>query len=324
MILHKIITFLVSVIIVLFSYSQTKIKNTLKPEINFVNVGNHTELEVLDWGGKGKPVLLLAGLGATAHIYTDFAPQFTNTFHVYGLTRRGFGKSSQPSSGYDINTLVHDIVTVIDSLHIKKVILIGHSFAGQEVTKFASSYPERVEKVVYLDAAYDWTSMLTLFGESPEYPSTEKDFSSMENDKLYLKKVTGVLFPDDEMRASFTFDKDGKYIDNVSPDSIGMAIVKGLERPNYTLVKSPALAIYVRNETVNDLFPLYSTFDTTNKRKANSHFIVSKKFTETGEGAFTKEVKHGKVAEIKGANHYIFISNPVETAKLTLEFLSSK
>src|SRR6266851_3669720 len=59
----------------------------------FVTVEKGVRLEVLDWGGSGKPLVLLAGGGDTAHVFDDFAPKLTPSFHVYGITRRGFGES---------------------------------------------------------------------------------------------------------------------------------------------------------------------------------------------------------------------------------------
>jgi pimeloyl-ACP methyl ester carboxylesterase len=56
-------------------------------------------LEVLDWGGTGRSLVLLAGGGDTAHIFDDFAPKLTGDFHVYGITRRGFGELSLPRLG---------------------------------------------------------------------------------------------------------------------------------------------------------------------------------------------------------------------------------
>ena len=56
-------------------------------------------LHYLDFGGTGQPLVFLAGLGNTAHAYDDFAPAFTDRFHVVALTRRGFGESSHPDVG---------------------------------------------------------------------------------------------------------------------------------------------------------------------------------------------------------------------------------
>ena len=61
--------------------------------IQFVTVEKNVQLEVLDWGGQGKPIVLLAGGGNTAHVFDDFAPRLAANFHVYGITRRGFGAS---------------------------------------------------------------------------------------------------------------------------------------------------------------------------------------------------------------------------------------
>jgi non-heme chloroperoxidase len=73
--------------------------------VHFVTVDGNVKLEVLDWSGSGRPLMLLAGLGDTAHVFDDFAPKLANTYHVYGITRRGFGASSVPDSGYSADRL---------------------------------------------------------------------------------------------------------------------------------------------------------------------------------------------------------------------------
>src|SRR5574339_196309 len=118
---------------------------------DFVNV-NGMKLHYLDWGGAGETLLFLTGLGLSAHIYDRFAPRFTDLFRVLALTRRAHGDSDYPETGYDIDTLVEDIRQFLDELHVHKVILAGHSLAGTELTHFAGMYPERVVKLVYLDA----------------------------------------------------------------------------------------------------------------------------------------------------------------------------
>ena len=98
---------------------------------------------------------MLAGHGDSAHVFDDFAPSLTSTFHVFALTRRGFGASAQPKAGYDLSTLVNDIARVVDALKLQRVYLVGHSIAGDEMTRFALTFPEKTGKLVYLDAAYD-------------------------------------------------------------------------------------------------------------------------------------------------------------------------
>src|SRR3977135_329175 len=102
----------------------------------FIGIDSDVALEVLDWGGTGPPFILLAGLGNTAHVFDDFARHFTDRFRVLGVTRRGYGSSSRSESGYDVATLAHDIAVLCDQLHLDRVILVGHSIAGDQLTKF--------------------------------------------------------------------------------------------------------------------------------------------------------------------------------------------
>lgn len=121
-----------------------------------VPVQKDVKLEVLDWGGAGRPVVLLAGLGFTAHIFDNFAPILAKKYHVYGITRRGYGRSSHPKSGYDVARLGKDVIAVIEALHIKKPVLVGHSIAGEELTWIANNDPKAVAGLVYLDAGYSY------------------------------------------------------------------------------------------------------------------------------------------------------------------------
>jgi pimeloyl-ACP methyl ester carboxylesterase len=127
------------------------------PTVQFVTVDKDVKLEVLDWGGSGQPVVFLSGLGNTAHVFDNFAPKFTSRYHVYGITRRGYGASSVPPatpSNYSADRLGDDVLAVMDALKIDKPVLVGHSIAGEELSSVATRHPERVAGLVYLDAAY--------------------------------------------------------------------------------------------------------------------------------------------------------------------------
>jgi non-heme chloroperoxidase len=125
-------------------------------QIRFVTVQPGVKIETLDWGGTGRPLILIAGAGGSAHAFDDFAPLLTPHFHVYGVTRRGYGDSSKPQHGYDADRLGDDVVAVIRTLNIKKPILMGHSFGGQEVSDVATRYPTLIAGAIYLDAIYSY------------------------------------------------------------------------------------------------------------------------------------------------------------------------
>ncbi|MEK6397700.1 MAG: alpha/beta hydrolase [Terriglobus sp.] len=125
-------------------------------------------LEVLDWGGSGSPVIMIPGLGMTAHSFDAFATKLSSTHHVYGITRRGIGKSSAPvptATNYTAARLGADVVAVMEHLKIPKAVLIGHSFGGEELSSVGTAHPELVEGLVYMEAAYGYAFYDPLLGD---------------------------------------------------------------------------------------------------------------------------------------------------------------
>ena len=120
--------------------------------VEFVTVEAGVRLEVLDWSGAGRPVVLLVGAGNSAHVFDNFAPKLTGCCHIYGI---GFGASSQPESGYDDQRLADDVLRVLDSLSIRAPVPVGHSIAGGELTTLGNQHSDRLAGLVYLDALGD-------------------------------------------------------------------------------------------------------------------------------------------------------------------------
>jgi non-heme chloroperoxidase len=115
----------------LFLYSllaqQPEWKDPTAHKQQFITVDKDVRLEVLDWGGTGRPLVLVTGLGNTAHVFDEFAPKLTSANHVYGITRRGYGASSVPESGYGADRSGDDVIAVLDALKLEKPLLVGHS-----------------------------------------------------------------------------------------------------------------------------------------------------------------------------------------------------
>ena len=135
-------------------------QDTTAHSTQLVSVQPDVNLEVVDFGGPstadGKAILLLAGLGATAHAFDEFAPKLAKTHRVFGVTRRGFGASSVPGSGYGADRLGDDVLAVMDALKLTGPILVGHSLGGAELSSIGSRHPERVSGLIYLDAGYGY------------------------------------------------------------------------------------------------------------------------------------------------------------------------
>jgi non-heme chloroperoxidase len=147
---------IVSFLTPLFAQESDAWRDPSPHRVQFVAVDENVRLEVLDWGGSGRPIVLLAGLGNTAHIFDEFAPKLTAAYHVFGITRRGYGASSSPPSGYSADRLGDDVLSVLNSLKLNHPVLIAHSIGGEELSSVGTRYPEKVAGLVYLDAGYPY------------------------------------------------------------------------------------------------------------------------------------------------------------------------
>ena len=124
------------------------------------------------------PLLLLAGLGCTAHIFAELAPHLSDRFRVLALTRRGHGLTDQVQSGHALADAAEDARRLLDALGIERAHVVGHSMGGGEVSALAARHPGRVARVVYLDGAYDWADSPT--PEWPEEAASPDRFASYE------------------------------------------------------------------------------------------------------------------------------------------------
>ena len=86
---------------------------------------------------------------------------------MYALTRRGFPPSQTPASGYELVTLVADIMAFLDAKELPRVHLVGHSLAGLELTQIASHWPRRVRSLGYLDAIADPATAYAVLQKDP-------------------------------------------------------------------------------------------------------------------------------------------------------------
>lgn len=169
----------------------------------FVPVIDNVKLEVLDWGGTGRPLILLAGLGNTAHVFDDIAPSLAQHFHVYGITRRGFGASSVPAVGYTAENLGDDVAAVLKTLKIDRPILAGHSIAGEELSAIGNRHPELVAGLVYLDAIHEYAVYdPSRGGYLPDLHQVSQDVAQMQADPDNDAHMKALLADIDILRKS--------------------------------------------------------------------------------------------------------------------------
>lgn len=124
----------------------------------FIDVNGIT-LHYLDFGGSGLPIIFLQSFHGDAREWVDydykgFAPKFSKDNRVFAITRRGWGKSTDPGWGYDVATNGEDVVAFMDALKIQKAILIGRIPGSMDMTWIAEHHTSRVAGLVYWDIPY--------------------------------------------------------------------------------------------------------------------------------------------------------------------------
>jgi pimeloyl-ACP methyl ester carboxylesterase len=291
----------------------------------FVTTKEGVRLHCLDFGGTGEAMVLLAGAGNSAHVFDEFAPRFTDRFHVYAFTRRGFGESSQPQFGYGTETLAEDILDVLDGIKISKAHLVGHSLAGTEMTFFAGKYPERVSRLVYLDAAYDLVDQKSIADQpaAPQFPDPhEKDLMSAAAFGTYVALTQGVALPEPEIHAINLFSPNGRFFSSVTHPAIFQAIIDGESHMDYTGLKSPALAIYTVPDVLTDMYP-WMTPTSPDWDLANASFLAAQSSLAVQRQKFTEKAPAAtsSVIEMHGVPHYLFLAKPDEVFEMVRTFL---
>ena len=108
--------------------------------MQYVTTTDETKLYVKDWG-TGQPVILLHGWPLSADSWDDQAMAIADAgYRAIAYDRRGFGRSSQPWSGYDYDTLADDLAAVIEQTGAQDAVLMGFSMGGGEVARYMSRH----------------------------------------------------------------------------------------------------------------------------------------------------------------------------------------
>ena len=108
----------------------------------------------LDWPGGAPPLVLLHGLSANAHEFGGLiAEGLCPVFRVIAPDLRGRGRTDKPATGYRMADHAADVVALLDALGLDRVVMGGRSFGAFLAIYLAARFPERVLRLVMIDAA---------------------------------------------------------------------------------------------------------------------------------------------------------------------------
>lgn len=104
--------------------------------------------------GSGRPVVLIHGWPLSAASWEKQVPALLDAgYRVVTYDRRGFGRSSQPATGYDYDTMSDDLQHILNKLELRDVTLVGFSMGGGEVARYLGAHGAgRVRQAVFMAA----------------------------------------------------------------------------------------------------------------------------------------------------------------------------
>jgi non-heme chloroperoxidase len=294
-----------------------------QPAARLIEVEPGVKIEVLDYGGRGRGIVLVPGYGRTAHDFDTFGPAVAAAgFHSYAISRRGFGGSSRPPTGYSADRLADDVLAVMDSLHIATPILAGHSLGGEELSSIGSRFPKRVTALVYLDAAYGYAFFDEADVENRYFVDKNEVIRGLREMTEALEagsaeaahRVIGRLLATDLPALRETLEGLDKRVPATSPDprrSLTMRLRPGVDRmvfeglQRYTSVTAPVLAIFA-------LKGMYSGTELDAWQSGTRHEVRAVK----------RAAPRAEVLILPNATHDVFRSNESDVITSMRSFLA--
>jgi pimeloyl-ACP methyl ester carboxylesterase len=298
-----------------------------------VTVEDEVRLEVLDWGGTGPALVLLAGLSDAAHVFDEVAPRLAMRYRVVGVTRRGHPGSSAPASGYGFVRLAEDIMRVIDELGLKNPVVVGHSFAGEEMHVLGARHSGRIAGLVYVDAAFDRGDRFEEYEAAarglPGPPSPQgPDLASFAALRAFLTKTQGPPGPEGRLRARYVANADGSVRGRWTPEphvlkAFSTEMQAAYKTYNPERIRVPALAIYAVPKSADELMrPWYDGSDPALRKRLEALYPLQRENAARHARWFAAFAERGRVSELSGG-HDLFVSNPGEVLEGIEAFVKS-
>jgi pimeloyl-ACP methyl ester carboxylesterase len=300
--------------------------------VQFISVEDGVRLEVLDWGGSGRPVVLLAGLGTTAHVFDGFAEKLAESYHVYGITRRGYGASTRTQSGYSEQRRAEDDLRIIDALKLVKPVMAGHSVAGDELSQLGIHHYDRIGGLVYLDALNDatddYTEYIALCRRLPKTmqnaPSpSASDLKSFRAYRDWRAASGNVAIPESELRSEFAESSGGSVGPYKTPGDVPAAIMAGREKHDYSQIRVPVLALVGFPKTPDEQLQENHVTDEGERTIVEAVYGMYVGMTRHRIDRMNHASGGARVVELWGADHYVFLSNPDDVLREMRAFLAS-
>lgn len=214
---------------------------------------NGIRLHYLDYSGSDTTLVLLHGLTTNGHAFDGLVQAgLSPRFRVVAPDLRGRGASDQPPAGYTMPDHAADVIALLDALKLERVALGGHSFGGFLSMYIAAFYPERVSRLVVLDAGFAMASTRTRDQIKPSLdrlghvsPSWESYLAAIKQAPYYAGWWDPAI--EDYYRADVRTNPDGSVQPRSRPATIEGAMEGLLAEPwadHAALIRQPVLLVH--------------------------------------------------------------------------------
>lgn len=123
-----------------------------KPVHDEFIIADDVTLHWVQWGTQGAPIICIHGITANAFFFQAIADDLAPTHRVFAYDLRGRGDSDKPEEGYSVPIHAAELAALIDELGLERPIVIGHSLGAMIALYLAAHYPDKLSKLVLLDA----------------------------------------------------------------------------------------------------------------------------------------------------------------------------
>ena len=114
--------------------------------------GDGVDIQLAIWEGDGRSILCIHGLTANGRCWDTLAEKLTPRYRLMAMDLRGRGLSGKPPSGYSIAHHAKDVLSILDDLGLDKITIMGHSLGAIIAMYFGAEHPERVDRLILIDA----------------------------------------------------------------------------------------------------------------------------------------------------------------------------
>jgi pimeloyl-ACP methyl ester carboxylesterase len=282
-------------------------------------------LHYIDYGGQGSVVILLAGLGSSAHVFDEFGPLLRQGHHVIAVTRRGYGQSSDPSNDdYSNDALVGDLVELMDRLAIQRASFVGHSLAGGELAALGEKHAGRVDRLVYIDAAYDRSEVPSIMAAIP--PSAAPSPTALATVAAFAEwrqQALGVHSKAVVADVTATMVQGPQGVAPRTDQATAGAVLAGdiAAKARWDDIAAPSLAFYSSKDVAEQVPPEASA----EQRQAFIDYSVRKlrPWMLRQQAEFLSRRRCGSAMEVPRSTHHLFLERPAWLADVILAFLAS-